>query len=65
MAPEIIKCEKYPYKCDVWSVGITIFMMFTGELPFGMILKDNSEKVILDKIYHKKEEFKHPVFSKI
>ncbi len=30
MAPEIIRCEKYPYKCDVWSVGVTIFVLFTS-----------------------------------
>ena len=42
MAPEILRSEQYPFKCDVWSVGVTIFMIFTNELPFGLTPKDNS-----------------------
>lgn len=63
MAPEIIRCEKHPYKCDVWSAGVTIYVMFTGELPFGLQGKDNSEQVILEKIELNKEEFKQGIFK--
>ena len=50
MAPELLRAEKYPFKCDVWSVGVTIFMIFTHELPFKLTPKDNSELFILQKI---------------
>lgn len=39
--------------------------MLTGELPFGMVWKDNSERVILEKIQGNKEEFSQPVFKDI
>lgn len=39
--------------------------MFTGELPFGMTWKDNSERVILEKIQINKEEFGQPVWKDV
>ena len=34
MAPEILKQQPYSYKVDIWSLGIMVFMMLTGKLPF-------------------------------
>lgn len=34
MAPEVIK-EHYTNAADLWSVGVVIFMMVTGQVPFG------------------------------
>lgn len=34
LAPEIIKKEKYGTKCDIWSLGVVIFLLLTGEMPF-------------------------------
>ena len=33
-APEILNDEVYNYKCDLWSLGITIYQMYTRELKF-------------------------------
>ena len=38
MAPEVIE-QKYSSTCDIWSIGIIIFQMFFGELPY----KDNND----------------------
>ena len=36
-APEIIKRESYnPFGADVWSLGVTMFLMATGNLPWPM-----------------------------
>ena len=38
MAPEVIEL-KYSSTCDIWSIGIIIFQMFFGDLPY----KDNDD----------------------
>ena len=63
MAPQILNSEKYPYKCDVWSVGITIYIMFTGSLPFDLnSTKDNSEALIFKKIQTNNLDLNHKIF---
>jgi serine/threonine protein kinase len=34
MAPEIFNAHKYDEKCDVWSIGIIMYVMLTGRPPF-------------------------------
>ena len=34
VAPEVIKQEYYSFEVDVWSLGITLFFLFTGLAPF-------------------------------
>lgn len=51
VAPEILRLQKHdPFKSDVWSLGITFYVMATGRMPFlykdaeqflEIIMKDN------------------------
>ena len=34
MAPEVIK-ESYDEKCDLWSAGIILYILLSGQHPFG------------------------------
>lgn len=34
MSPEIIKCEEYDEKSDIWSYGCLIYYVITGKSPF-------------------------------
>ena len=44
-------------------MGVTIFMMFTNELPYGLTPKDNSEVLILSKIEKNQVEYNYPAFK--
>ena len=35
MAPEVLNGEKYNYKCDLWSLGIIIYLLVFGNYPYN------------------------------
>ena len=51
-APEIIKNLNYTEKSDMWSIGITLFEIYFGVLPYGQIV---NTKIINDMIYDEKK----------
>ncbi|KAK4886165.1 hypothetical protein RN001_002436 [Aquatica leii] len=34
MAPEIITSRSYSQQCDVWAIGVIMYMLLSGNLPF-------------------------------
>lgn len=46
MAPQIISGQEYSIKCDVWSLGIMLFQLIYGMVPF-------CDKVSLDSLAQK------------
>lgn len=46
MAPEQVKGEKLGYYTDIYQIGVTLFNMITGELPYN----GSSQKEIFDNI---------------
>ena len=49
MAPEILKMEDYNEKCDLWSLGVNIYQLYTKKIPYNStfemgILKEIKEK---------------------
>lgn len=51
IAPEILQGKGYHLSCDFWSVGITIYYIYYGVLPFGNNSTDVVE--IYKEIMHK------------
>ncbi|TNV87973.1 hypothetical protein FGO68_gene7890 [Halteria grandinella] len=43
LSPEIVNKKPYEYKTDVWSMGIALYTLLTGKLPF---LGENVDKTI-------------------
>ena len=52
-APEIIKNIEYDEKCDLWSLGITLFELYFGLLPYG----NNPTTNKINNVIYGKEEF--------
>lgn len=58
-APEVYKQEPYTYKSDIWSLGVVLFELTFGELPFpdtGDFFE--SQEMVL------KRKFKFPIVQK-
>ena len=51
IAPEVLKGKGYSYSCDYWSIGICIYFIFYGSLPFGNNILEimDTYKEILEK----------------
>ena len=45
-APEIINNEKYSQKCDLWSLGIIIYILYFNKFPYD----GNNELALLNQI---------------
>lgn len=54
VAPEVLLRIPYNKEVDIWSMGIILYLMLCGHVPF----KGNKEKIIAEKIVNEDVEFK-------
>ena len=45
-APEMMKRDTYGPAVDLWALGVILFQMFTGELPFKGKTQDKTLELI-------------------
>ncbi len=57
LAPEIINKEKYSFKADIWSLGITFFQLVYLEYPFE---GKNEAQILTNILEGNKKEIKNP-----
>lgn len=60
VAPEVLSGKRYDKKCDVWSVGVVVYVMLSGRTPFNA---DNLAG-IAKEIRNCRYTFKYPEFEK-
>jgi len=52
MAPEIFNGDYGP-KCDMWAVGVVLYMIVTGQLPFVGSSRTGVKKAICEDDFEK------------
>ena len=60
MAPETFE-GNYDEKCDIWSLGVILYVMLSGEFPF----KADTDREAVKEIKEGKYSFTSSVWSKI
>lgn len=59
VAPEIIQRNRYGTSIDWWALGVVMYEMFTGRVPFA----SRDRKRMFSKIVHCEPSFNHENFS--
>jgi calcium-dependent protein kinase len=54
IAPEVLK-RKYNEKCDIWSIGVILYILLSGYPPFN----GPDDSTIMDKVSQGKYDFHH------
>ncbi|KAK2854000.1 hypothetical protein Q5P01_006661 [Channa striata] len=61
MAPEVMSGRGYSQWCDVWSVGIVMYMLLCGEPPFV----SKTKETLLAEIMKEEVKFNQPIWAKV
>lgn len=61
MAPEIVMGHSYDWHCDIWSLGVLLYILLSGYMPFPA----KSRTELFDKITDGKYNFDHKEFYKV
>ncbi|CAH2325503.1 serine threonine- kinase 33 isoform X1 [Pelobates cultripes] len=61
MAPEIINAHDYSQQCDIWSVGVIMYMLLCGNAPFIA----NSEVELFEQIRKGELDFSDDVWHTV
>lgn len=61
MAPEVINAHEYSQQCDIWSIGVIMYILLCGEPPFLA----SSEEKLFELIRKGNLSFEDPVWDSV
>uniref|UniRef100_A0AC11CSF8 Serine/threonine kinase 33 n=1 Tax=Ovis aries TaxID=9940 RepID=A0AC11CSF8_SHEEP len=61
MAPEVINAHDYSQQCDIWSIGVIMYILLCGKAPFMA----SSEEKLFELIKKGELHFKNSVWNSI
>ncbi|XP_022047977.2 serine/threonine-protein kinase 33 isoform X2 [Acanthochromis polyacanthus] len=61
MAPEMMSDHGYSHLCDVWSIGVVMYMLLCGEPPFT----SKTKTLLLKEIVKKEVRFPQPIWATV
>eukprot|EP00298_Acanthocystis_sp_HF-20_P009353 c18257_g1_i2.p1 GENE.c18257_g1_i2~~c18257_g1_i2.p1 ORF type:complete len:333 (-),score=79.00 c18257_g1_i2:122-1120(-) len=61
VAPEILDCVPYNYQCDMWSLGVIVFILLCGYPPFY----GEDDQELFDQIRHARYQFLSPAWDRV
>ncbi|XP_069479814.1 serine/threonine-protein kinase 33 isoform X2 [Ambystoma mexicanum] len=61
MAPEVINAHDYSQQCDIWSIGVIMYMLLSGDPPF----KGSSEERLFENIKKGELHFTDSVWKSV
>lgn len=58
--PEMIKREKYGFESDIWSAGVVIYLIISGEYPYSGLTADQiGESILKNEVEFNAEVWKN------
>ena len=57
IAPEVFQ-SNYNHKCDIWSIGVVLYIMLSGKVPFP----GESNKEIIENVLKAEYHFEYDAF---
>lgn len=46
VAPEVLRRQGYDLACDIWSLGVLLYIMVEGKTPFASSANDSPEEIL-------------------
>ena len=60
IAPEVFQ-SNYNYKCDIWSIGVVLYIILSGKVPFP----GESNKEIIENVLRAEYNFDYEAFKTV